>query len=188
MTDVTSILEQAQQGDSAAADQLLPLVYDELRKLAAARLAQEQPGQTLEPTALVHEAFLRLVDAERVASWDSRGHFFAAAAEAMRRILVEQAKRKNSLKRGGGRARIDLNEQLSLSPERDQSNLILEINEALAALEAEDLRQAQLVKLRYFAGMTLEEAAQALGISLATAKRDWTYARVWLFRRLGEGQ
>ena len=188
MTDVTSILEQAQQGNRAAADQLLPLVYDELRKLATARLAQEQPGQTLQPTALVHEAFLRLVDAERMPKWDSRGHFFAAAAEAMRRILVDQAKRKNSLKHGGGRVRIDLNEQLSLSPDRDQSDLILEVNEALTALQAEDSRQAELVKLRYFAGMTLEEAAQVLDISLATAKRDWTYARVWLFRRLDDRQ
>ena len=184
MSDVTHFLLQIEQGDPSAAGELLPLVYDELRKLAAARLALEKPGQTLQPTALVHEAFLRLVDTQRVQRWDSRGHFFAAAAEAMRRILVDLAKQKSSLKRGGGRARVDLNERLSLSPDRDQSDLILEVDEALAALEADNPRQAQLVKLRYFAGMTLDETAQALGMSLATAKRDWTYARVWLFRRL----
>jgi RNA polymerase sigma factor (TIGR02999 family) len=184
MSDVTRILSQIESGDPLAAEQLLPLVYHELRQLAAARLAWEKPGQTLQATALVHEAFLRLVDTKQVKSWDSRGHFFAAAAEAMRRILVDLAKHKGSLKRGRGQARVDLNDQISLTPDRDQCDLVLQVNEALTALEAENPRQAQLVKLRYFAGMSLEEAAQALGVSLATAKRDWTYARVWLFRRL----
>lgn len=186
MNDVTQILAQIESGDPCAAELLLPLVYDQLRKLAAARLAQEKPGQTLQATALVHEAYLRLVGLEEpLASWDNRGHFFAAAAEAMRRILVEQARRKRSLRRGGDRVRIDLDQNdLPLEFDSAEADRILVIDEALTELEAESPRKAQLVKLCFFAGMTLEEAAGALGVATITAKRDWAAARVWLYRRV----
>jgi RNA polymerase sigma factor (TIGR02999 family) len=185
MADITGLLAAASEGQHA--EQLLPLVYDELRRLAAARLASEKPGQTLQATALVHEAFLRLVDTKQLQQWESRGHFFAAAAEAMRRILVDNARHKLSQKCGGGRARVDLDRFAELSAHDDDSSQVLAIHEALTLLEAEQPRKAQLVKLRYFAGMTLEEAAAALDISLATAKRDWTSARVWLYREIGGG-
>ena len=187
MSDVTRILSQIESGDPSAAEQLLPLIYDELRKLAAARLAQEKPGQTLQATALVHDAYVRLVDVQKIQHWDSRGHFFAAAAEAMRRILVEQARRKKTERKGGGRARLELNEDaLPIPGDRGEDDRILAIHEALTGLEAESPRKAQLVKLRFFAGMTLEEAASALGVAVPTAKRDWAAARVWLYRRLAE--
>jgi RNA polymerase sigma factor (TIGR02999 family) len=178
MNDVTRILSAIEQGDSHAADQLLPLVYSELRKLAARRLAREVPGQTLQATALVHEAYLRLVDTARVQSWNSRGHFFAAAAEAMRRILVENARRKKSLKAGGGHRRVELSD---VEPAFEGPRIdLLALDEALAQLEAKDKRKAKLVKLRYFAGLTNEQAAEALGISPSTADNDWAYARSWL--------
>jgi RNA polymerase sigma factor (TIGR02999 family) len=178
MSDVTRILSVIEQGDPTAASQLLPLVYDELRKLAAARMAQESPDQTLQATALVHEAYLRLVDVERVQHWNSRGHFFAAAAEAMRRILVENARRKGSMKAGGGLRRTDISgvEQEAECPQLD----LLALNDALDKLEVKDPRKADLVKLRYFAGLTNEQAAQALGVSASTADNDWAYAKSWL--------
>lgn len=182
MTDVTRILADIEQGDPTAADQLLPLVYDELRKLAAARLAHEKPGQTLPATALVHEAYLRLVDVEKAQRWDSRGHFFAAAAEAMRRILVDQARRKASMKRGGDLARVDVPEIAQMSEDR-QVDLIA-LNEALTTLEQLHPENAQILKLRFFAGLSLDDAADAAGISRATAQRKWAYARAWLFGRL----
>jgi RNA polymerase sigma factor (TIGR02999 family) len=184
MTDVTQILSHIESGDTSAAEQLLPLVYDELRKLAAARLANEKPGQTLQATALVHEAYLRLVDVDTATHWDSRGHFFVAAAEAMRRILVDSARRRASLKRGGDCNRIDLSDQPA-STGANQIDL-LALDEALRRLEMEQPDMAQLVKLRYFAGRTLEETAQMLGISRATAQRNWAYARAWLFGQLSE--
>jgi RNA polymerase sigma factor (TIGR02999 family) len=178
MNDVTRILSAIEQGEPHAAEQLLPLVYSELRKLAARRLAREAPGQTLEATALVHEAYLRLVDTAKVQNWNSRGHFFAAAAEAMRRILVENARRKKSLKAGGGHRRSGLSD---VEPAGDGARIdLLALDEALAQLEAKDKRKADLVKLRYFAGLTNEQAAQALGISSSTADNDWAYARSWL--------
>jgi RNA polymerase sigma factor (TIGR02999 family) len=179
MSEVTRILSAIEQGDPHAAEQLLPLVYDQLRQLAAQRLAQEKPGQTLQATALVHEAYLRLVDTDQAQHWDSRGHFFAAAAEAMRRILIDQARRKLRPKHGGGRQRLDLNEALSLSAE--PSDDLLDLDEALSRLAQEDSAKAELVKLHFFAGLTLEEAGQILGISERTAKRHWAYARAWLF-------
>jgi RNA polymerase sigma factor (TIGR02999 family) len=178
MTGVTQILNAIEHGDPHAADQLLPLVYDELRKLAATRMANEKPGQTLEATALVHEAYLRLVDAEQAVHWNSRGHFFAAAAEAMRRILVEQARRKRSLKAGGDRQRQEMPDVEF--PGAEPSLDVLAINEALAKLEAKDKRRADVVKLRFFAGLTIEETARALGIATSTADSDWAYARCWL--------
>jgi len=181
MNDVTRILSAIDE-NPVAAGQLLPLVYDELRKLAAVRLAQEPSGKTLQPTALVHEAFLRLVDAEVQPKWDSRGHFFAAAAEAMRRILVETARRKKRQKRGGNRRRVVLDEQALAAPIEDDR--LLELDVALEMLQAAHPRPAELVKLRYFAGLTNEQAAQALGVSTATADRDWAYARAWLLREL----
>jgi RNA polymerase sigma factor (TIGR02999 family) len=185
MSDVTRILSAIEQGDPSAAEQLLPLVYDELRRLAAQRLVQEQPGQTLEATALVHEAYLRLVDAEQVQRWDSRGHFFAAAAEAMRRILIDQARRKQSAKRGRGRPRVELDAAALLAaPEDPAADDLLTLDEALRQFEAEDPARARLVKLRYFAGLSLPDAAAALGISPATAKRHWVYARSWLYGKL----
>jgi RNA polymerase sigma factor (TIGR02999 family) len=184
---VTRILGQIQEGDAHAAEQLLPLVYAELRKLAAEKMALEKPGQTLQATALVHEAYLRLVDAEQVQHWHSRGHFFAAAAEAMRRILVERARHKQSLKAGGDRRRenFELAEPAVAGPDLD----LLALDEALDVLQCHDPRAAALVKLRFFAGLTVGEAAQALGVSTATAENDWAYARCWLRRELeGEGQ
>ncbi len=187
MSDVTRILSQIESGDPSAAEQLLPLVYDELRKVAAAKLANEKPGQTLQATALVHEAYLRLVGGQPEQPWDNRGHFFAAAAEALRRILVEQARRKKSQRQGGGRARLELNEDAIVIPvDSAEADRILAIHEALIALEVESPRKAQLVKLRFFAGKTLEEAAAALAIAVPTAKRDWAAARVWLYRRIVE--
>ena len=182
---VTHILSLARQGDAAAAEQLLPLVYQELRKLAAQRLANEKPGQTLQPTALVHEAYLRLVDVDRAVKWDSRGHFFAAAAEAMRRILIESARYKASLKAGGDRQKVEL---IDTHPAIDAPNIeLLALDEALTALEQKDKRKAELVKLRFFAGLSIEAAAQALGISTSTADNDWAYARCWLKVAMGGG-
>ena len=183
MSEVTRILSAIEQGDPHAASRLLPLVYDELRQLAAQKLAHETPGQTLQPTALVHEAYLRLVASARPGgeddtSWDSRGHFFAAAAEAMRRILVDTARSKESVKRGAGRRRHALDEASLTTPPLDED--ILAVNEALDQLAAVDREAAELVKLRFFAGFTAEQAAEALGISRATASRHWTYARAWL--------
>ena len=184
MSDVSRILESIERGDPHAAEQLLPLVYDELRKLAAALMAKEAPGQTLQATALVHEAYLRLVgpDPGNERPWDGRGHFFAAAAEAMRRILVENARRKQGPRRGGGRLRVEL-------PDVGESTQIssvdlLALDDALTRLAAAAPQKAELVKLRFFAGMTIPQAAAALGISHATAERHWTYARVWLYSEL----
>jgi RNA polymerase sigma factor (TIGR02999 family) len=179
MVEVTRILSAIKQGDAHAVDQLLPLVYDELRKLAAQKLAQEKPGQTIEATALVHEAFVRLVDVERVQHWDSRGHFFAAAAEAMRRILIDRARHKLTHKAGGGQRRLDL-AGIELTLTEDNDDRLLVLDEALRQFESEDPRKAQLVKLRFFAGLTSEQAAAAMGVSLSTAEKDWTYARSWL--------
>jgi RNA polymerase sigma factor (TIGR02999 family) len=185
MNDVTQVLNAIEDGDPQAAHRLLPLVYDELRRLAAHRLTSEAPGQTLQATALVHEAWLRLVGEGNEQRWDSRGHFFAAAAEAMRRILVENVRRKRSLKRGGGRAREELDELKLAAPEPVED--LLALDEALDKLASKDPVKAELVKLRYFAGMTIEEAAAALGISDATAKRYWTYARSWLYQEIAGG-
>jgi RNA polymerase sigma factor (TIGR02999 family) len=186
MSEVTRILSAIEQGEPHASEQLLPLVYEELRKLAAEKLAHEKPGQTLQATALVHEAYLRLVDTDRVTHWNSRGHFFAAAAEAMRRILVEQARRKRADKHGGGLRRVDLGEacQVAAEPCDDLEAL----DAALGRLEAADPLAGQLVKLRYFAGLTMPQAAEALGLSLRTAERNWTYARTWLHRELSRGE
>jgi len=184
MNDVTRILNAIGQGDPQAAHQLLPLLYEELRRLAAQRLAHEAPGQTLQATALVHEAWLRLVGDNPEQHWNSRGHFFAAAAEAMRRILVEQARRKQRVRHGGNRKRIDLDE---VSPVvQPRSDDLLALDEALTRLAAHDPMRAELVKLRFFAGLTMSEAAQTLGVSLATAERYWTFARVWLYAELAE--
>jgi RNA polymerase sigma factor (TIGR02999 family) len=183
MTDVTSILSAIEHGDPHAAEQLLPLVYDELRKLAAERMAQEKPGQTLQATALVHEAYLRLVDVEKAQHWNSRGHFFGAAAEAMRRILVDNARRKQSKKRGGGRVRVDLNQLPAATPERIDD--VLDIDAALVGLANADPQAAELVKLRYFAGLSIPKAAAALGVSPRSADLLWAYARAWLLRSLG---
>jgi RNA polymerase sigma factor (TIGR02999 family) len=181
MADVTRLLDAAAAGDRKAAADLLPLVYDQLRELAAVRLAAEAPGQTLQATALVHEAYLRLVGPED-ARWESRGHFFAAAAEAMRRILVEGARRKKAVKHGGGRQRLDAATLALAAPQADDD--LVAIDEALDRLAALDPVKAELVKLRYFAGLTMEECADALGISCATAKRYWAYSRVWLFQQV----
>jgi RNA polymerase sigma factor (TIGR02999 family) len=185
MSDVTQILSAIEQGDPHAAAQLLPLVYEELRKLAAQKLAQEKPGQTLQATALVHEAYLRLVDAEHAPHWDGRGHFFAAAAEAMRRILIDQARRKHSQKRGGSLRRLELDGGAQFAaPEGQPADDLLALDEALRHLEDEDPLKARLVKLRYFAGLSLPDAARALGISPASAKRQWVYARSWLYGKV----
>ena len=186
MTDVTRILSAIEEGDRNASGQLLPVVYEELRKLAALRLAQEKPGQTLQATALVHEAFLRLVDGEKVQHWHSRGHFFAAAAEAMRRILVDNARRRRRPKHGGDRKRVDFDEGCSLTEER--ADQLLMLHEALEKLEAESPEKAELVKLRYFAGLSHQEAALALGISRATADRYWAYARVFLYSAMEDAE
>jgi RNA polymerase sigma factor (TIGR02999 family) len=186
MSDVTEILNALSRGDPHQAGELLALVYDELRRLAAQKLAHEAPGQTLQPTALVHEAYLRLLGPRDEPHWDNRGHFFAAAAEAMRRILIENARRKGRLKRGGGRRRVDL-EQVEAVADAPAEHL-LALDEALAGLAAEDAAKAGLVKLRYFAGLTVEEAARCLGVSRATADRWWAYARAWLYDRLQSGE
>src|SRR5262245_47552865 len=182
MSEVTRVLSAIEQGDPHAAEHLLPLVYDELRKLAAQRLAREAPGQTLQATALVHEAYLRLVDAEKAQHWNSRGHFFAAAAEAMRRILVDSARGKRSQKRGGGRARHPLEEARLVAPEPGED--LLGLDEALDRLAARDREAAELVKLRFFAGLTSQQAAEALGVSSRTAERMWAYARAFLLKEL----
>ncbi len=185
MPDVTQILNAIEQGDPSAAEQLLPLVYDELRKLAATTLAQEKPGQTLQATALVHEAYLRLVDDDKARQWGSRGHFFGAAAEAMRRILVDRARRKQSVKHGGGRRRVDLAKvELQLGEQRSED--LLELDEALRRLEAKDARKAELVKLKYFAGLTNAQAADVLRVSASTIDSDWAYARCWLRLQMSE--
>jgi RNA polymerase sigma factor (TIGR02999 family) len=182
MSEVTRVLSAIEQGDPHAAEQLLPLVYDELRKLAAQKLAQEKPGQTLEATALVHEAYIRLVDVDKVQHWNSRGHFFAAAAEAIRRILVDQARKKRSHKRGGRLERLPL-EELEIGAPQPAVDL-LAVNDALERFERIDRAAADLVKLRYYTGLTLSQAAEALGISASTADRQWAYARAWLHAEL----
>lgn len=181
MSEVTQLLSDIEGGDPVAAEKLLPLVYDELRRLAAQRLAAEPSGQTLQPTALVHEAWLRLLGPDEPMEWDSRGHFFGAAAIAMRRILVENARRRKSLKRGGA-TRFDFN--LDAIAEPSARDDLVELDEALERLSARDSRKARLVELRYFAGLTTDQAAAALGVSIATAERDWTFARAWLHREL----
>jgi RNA polymerase sigma factor (TIGR02999 family) len=184
MSDVTRILSALEQGDPNAAAQLLPLVYDELRRLAAERLAQEKPGQTLQATALVHEAYLRLVDVEQAQRWNGRGHFFAAAAEAMRRILVDLARRKQTEKHGGKRKRLDWAEVEPITGADPEA--VLDLDDALTILAGEDPEAAQVAKLRLFAGLSVEEAAQALAVSRAHAYRQWAYARAWLQDRLRE--
>jgi RNA polymerase sigma factor (TIGR02999 family) len=184
MTDVTRVLQSLRQGDAKAAADLLPLVYDELRKLAASKMAHEAPGQTLQPTALVHEAWLRIAG-QTDQTWDGRAHFFGAAAEAMRRILIESARRKNARRHGAGQARLDIQELEIAAPAPDDQ--LLAIDDALNKFAALDKDKAQLVKLRFFAGMTIEEAAAVLQISEATAKRWWAYARAWLFTEVSGG-
>ena len=186
MSEVTRLLEATAAGDPKAAADLLPLVYEELRKLAAVRLAAEKPGQTLDPTALVHEAYLRLVGSDPAPNWNGRTHFFAAAAEAMRRILVEVARRKKAPKHGGGRHRVELPDDLAQAAESNE--LLLDIDEALGRLQEVDPVAARLVALRYFTGLTMEEAAEALGLPLRTAERNWTFARAWLYRALSAGE
>ena len=185
MSDVTHILNQIEDGDPSAVDELLPLVYDELRKLAAAKLRHEKPGQTLDATGLVHEAYIRLVDTEKAQHWNSRGHFFGAAAEAMRRIMVEQARKKKSQRRGGGRQRLPIDKVKLVKGEAFLDFLAL--NEALDRLECSDPMAADLVKLRYFAGLTITESAEALQISSSTADRLWSYARAWLHAEIKKG-
>jgi RNA polymerase sigma factor (TIGR02999 family) len=184
MADVTQILSQIEHGDQSAAEQLLPLVYSELRKLAAAKLINEKPGQTLQATALVHEAYVRLVSDDKLPHWNSRGHFFGAAAEAMRRILIDSARRKRSQKHGGNHQRLPLKE--ADLPAFADAEKLLAVDDVLDKLAAEAPEAAKLVKLRVFAGLTVDEAATALGLSRATAFRHWTYARAWLRAALGE--
>jgi len=183
MSDVTRILNAIERGDAKAADELLPLVYEELRKLAAHRMANEAPGQTLEPTALVHEAWLRLVGSENP-KFEGRAHFFGAAAEAMRRILIDRARRKRARRHGGGQRRVNVEEvEIAADAEDDR---VLAISDALDKFAARDKVKAELVKLRYFVGMTIEESAQVLGISEPTAKRYWVYARAWLYNEINK--
>lgn len=182
MSEVTRILSRIESGDPAAAEQLLPLVYDELRQLAAARLAQEKPGQTLQATALVHEAYLRLVESNAAVPWSSRAHFFGAAAEAMRRILVEAARRRHAAKRGGGAVRANI--EPDLFEARADSPYLLDVHELLDALQQTNADAAQVVKLRFFGGLTMEETAAALGTSIRSVDRLWAYAKAWLFARL----
>jgi RNA polymerase sigma factor (TIGR02999 family) len=182
MSNVTRFLLLIEQGNAQAAEQLLPLLYDELRKLAAAKLADEKPGQTLQATALVHEAYLRLVGSDNVQQWNSRGHFFAAAAEAMRRILVENARRKNRLKHGGELDRVEV--ELAELPTRMGADDLIALDEALQRLQKEDPLKTRLVTLRFFAGLTIEQASEVLGISRVTAFRYWTFARAWLHREI----
>jgi RNA polymerase sigma factor (TIGR02999 family) len=184
MSDVSQLLKAINQGDPHAANELLPVVYDELRRLAAQKLVHESPGLTLQPTDLVHEAYLRLVGDDAASEWGDRGHFFAAAAEAMRRILVENARRKRSLKRGGGRRRQPLEDLHLAELEVDDDDNLLAIDEALAKFATKDSAKAELVKLRFFAGCTIDQAAGALGISAATAERWWSYARAWLHQEI----
>jgi RNA polymerase sigma factor (TIGR02999 family) len=187
MSEVTRVLSAIEGGDPQASEQLLLLVYQELRQLAAQKLAQEKSGQTLQATALVHEAYLRLVDVEKAQHWKSRGHFFAAAAEAMRRILVEYARRKGRSRHGGGFQRVNLEEAMSYT--QDSADELLSVNEALDKLAQEDPRKAELVKLRFFSGLSVQEAADVLGISRATADRYWAYAKAWLYCAIsGEGK
>jgi RNA polymerase sigma factor (TIGR02999 family) len=186
MSDVTQILSALEQGDPHAAEQLLPLVYDELRQLAAQRLAQEKPGQTLQATALVHEAYLRLVGHDQAQHWNSRGHFFAAAAEAMRRILVERARARQRIKRGGGGRQQELREDLLIADDRLEE--VLAVDEALEELERHDAQAAALVKLRFFAGCEHQEAAEMLGVSRRAADRLWLLARTWLFRAMKDDE
>lgn len=183
MTDVTQILQQLEDGDESASEQLLPLVYDELRRLAAARLTNEKPGQTLQATALVHDAYIRLVDVDKAQHWNSRGHFFGAAAEAMRRILVENARRRKSAKHGGNLDRQDIAASQLVAPE--ECGNLLALDEALDELAKEDADSAELVKLRYFAGLTVQQAAEVLGVSPRKADFMWAYARSWLRRAIG---
>ncbi len=185
MNDVTKILQAIQRGEANAAEDLLPLVYEELRRVAANRMAHEAPGQTLQPTALVHEAWVRLVGHEDP-QWQNRAHFFGAAAEAMRRILIDNARRKRAIRHGGGQQRVNLDDvEIAAAAEDDE---LIAVHEALDKLAAHDPKKAELVKLRYFAGMTIEEAAKVLGVSEPTAKRYWTYARAWLFREISSSQ
>ena len=183
MTDVTRILNAIEQGDTKATEELLPLVYEELRLLAAQKMSQEPPGQTLQATALVHEVYIRLVG-EEDRNWDSRGHFFAAAAEAMRRILIENARRKKTNKRGGGQKRLDLSESILIGKDNAALDEIIVLDEALEKLERKDTLKADLIKLRFYAGLTIEQSAKSLGISLTTAKTQWAYARAWLLREV----
>jgi RNA polymerase sigma factor (TIGR02999 family) len=183
-TDITKVLEAARQGDPQSATQLLPLVYGELRKLAAAKMAREAPGQTLQPTALVHEAWLR-VSGPRRTNYENRAHFFAAAAEAMRRILIDNARRKQAMRRGGGQARVDLEEADIAAPVDDEP--LLAVHEALDRLAAEEPSKAELVKLRFFVGLSVDEVADVLGVSVPTVKRHWAYAKAWLYREMGSG-
>jgi RNA polymerase sigma factor (TIGR02999 family) len=182
VSEVTVILERVQQGDAKAAEELLPLVYGELRKLAAGKMANESPGQTLQPTALVHEAWLRLAGHDGQAQFQNRAHFFGAAAEAMRRILIDRARRKQAIRHGGGQQRLNVDDVEISAPADDDE--MLAVNDALDRLAAVDAQKAGLVKLRYFVGLTLEETASVLGISEPTAKRWWVYARAWLFREI----
>jgi len=185
VSDVTRIIEAAQQGDPTAADRLLPLVYDELRKLAAVKMAHEAPGHTLQPTALVHDAWLRLVGNENP-QWNGRAHFFGAAAEAMRRILIENARRKRAARHGGGQAKLNISEIEVAAPAKDEE--LLAVNEALEKLAVRDQQKAELVKLRYFVGLTTEEASEVLGISVPTADRWWNFSRAWLFEEIEREQ
>jgi len=182
MSDVTRILSQMEEGDPVAAERLLPLLYDELRKLAAAKLAQEKPGQTLQATALVHDAYIRLVDVEKAQQWDSRRHFFSAAAEAMQRILVENARRKNRLKRGGELDRAELPDVAEIKECRLDD--LIDLGQALKKLDLHDPEKAEVVKLRFFAGLSLEEISQILSISVPTVKRHWRFARAWLHKEM----
>lgn len=184
MPEVTQLLQAIEKGDPKAADELLPLVYEELRKLATARMAQENPGQTLQPTALVHEAWLKLAGSQQ--QWNNRGHFFSAAAEAMRRILIDRARKRNRVRHGAGRERVNL-DSVDLASETNDETL-LQLNDALEKLSLESPEKAEMVKLRYFAGLTLANAAATQGISPATAKRHWSYARAWLYCELTQGQ
>ena len=184
MHDVTVMLQRLEQGDPQAADKLLPLVYDELRKLASAKMARESSDQTLQPTALVHEAWLRL-GGDQQPSWQNRAHFFASAAEAMRRILIERARRRRAQRHGGGLQRVDVNDSaLGIAAPEAADDELLAVHETLERLAQHDARKAELVQLRYFAGLTIEQAAEVLGIAVPTAKRDWTYARAWLFKEI----
>jgi len=183
MADVTRILNAIEQGDTQATEELLPVIYDELRLLAAQKLAREKPGQTLQATALVHEAYIRLVGTEDQ-GWDNKGHFFKAAAEAMRRILIENARRKKSPKYGGNRSKIDLNEAILVVGDRVHSETMIALDEALEKLSKRDKTKADVVELRYFAGLTSEQAAKILKISPTTAKRYWIYSRAWLLREI----